>query len=542
MLRRALTGLGTALLLTACGGGGAGGGGGDTIIDNSPGFGAVRVQGLYYETATRQGFTGPRGEFAFEPGETIEFRVGDTILGSAPAKERMTAADLVPGGGVPLSNDVLRETLHGTEKSAEAHFLNLIIFLQSLDGDVDLDNGIQIPEEVHALLGGVTLDFDTITRHFDEHIDYRILLRDGVAAGLWGGTARPIPLAAVALDTYLERLGLAHGFEEVEETRNDSDGDGVVDSTARSIRLDAFRVDEIQDLDADGTPETLQRTTLTPFGAMALFELDEGVDGTIELTTVQTYDAWHRLRTTQAFQGETLVNERTFAYDDLGYIREIIRDEDGDGTTDERSTFTRNARGLLERVEYDFNADGTIDSTTAYTYDANRYPRFMTRDANADGVPDSYVRQSHDSRGRPLTEDRDANADGVFDSLERFIYDDTTRRRIRESDHDADGTVDRRIITHYDLQGRAVRVETDSNNDGVIDRLRTFTFTPDRQIEEEDDTNDGTVDERYVADLNAAGNAVRHASDYDADGLEEEVVEVTYRAARAHWIRIRGQI
>jgi len=92
------------------------------------------VQGLKYKTATNDGMTDEDGTFYYCTGETVTFFVGDIQLGvPAPAKALMTPKDLVPqDAGNPEKNKLL-----------------IARFLQTLDADNKLENGIQINQEIH---------------------------------------------------------------------------------------------------------------------------------------------------------------------------------------------------------------------------------------------------------------------------------------------------------------------------------------------------------------------------------------------------------
>jgi penicillin amidase len=92
------------------------------------------VQGLKYKTATNDGMTDKNGRFYYCTGEMVTFFVGDIQLGEpAPAKPYMTPKDLVPQDkGNPEKNKLL-----------------IARFLQTLDNDDDLNNGIQITKEIH---------------------------------------------------------------------------------------------------------------------------------------------------------------------------------------------------------------------------------------------------------------------------------------------------------------------------------------------------------------------------------------------------------
>jgi penicillin amidase len=114
------------------------------------------VEGLKYKTETNDGLTDASGTFYYCTGETITFFVGDIQLGEpAPAKSLMTPKDLVPEDtGNPEKNKLL-----------------IARFLQTLDNDGDLDNGIQINEKVHdSAVKKDTFDPEEIIFIADENI------------------------------------------------------------------------------------------------------------------------------------------------------------------------------------------------------------------------------------------------------------------------------------------------------------------------------------------------------------------------------------
>jgi len=92
------------------------------------------VKGLRYKTPTNDGMTDKDGTFFYCNGEMITFFVGDIQLGQpAKAKSLMTPIDLVPKD----------------KGNPEKNKLFIARFLQTLDADKKLENGIQIDKKVH---------------------------------------------------------------------------------------------------------------------------------------------------------------------------------------------------------------------------------------------------------------------------------------------------------------------------------------------------------------------------------------------------------
>ena len=135
------------LLLTlnaGCGGGG-GGGDGDTppaAALQSGVFVDSMVDGLWYETETRSGYT-ENGTFRYMPGETVGFYIGNLFIGEGVAKSKMSPIDLVAG-----AEDETNQTV-----------TNICRLLQSIDYDWDPENGITITEEIADAVDDFPLNF-----------------------------------------------------------------------------------------------------------------------------------------------------------------------------------------------------------------------------------------------------------------------------------------------------------------------------------------------------------------------------------------------
>ena len=98
------------------------------------------ISGVTYITSSgATGVTNDNGEFNFNEGETVKFYIGDVQLGDEiEAKERVTPLDLAE-----------------TENAR----LNLLVFLQSLDGD-DNDDKLQISTATTDALKNQSINFD----------------------------------------------------------------------------------------------------------------------------------------------------------------------------------------------------------------------------------------------------------------------------------------------------------------------------------------------------------------------------------------------
>jgi hypothetical protein len=127
------------LALTACLSGGGGGGGGDSAAGKTGRLIDSAVAGVSYSTAQFSGTTNADGEYLYQDGETVTFRIGDIVFPAVTAKGVLTPRDLA--GSTDINDPVV---------------INIARLLQTLDEDGNPDNGIVIPE----LASTAALDFN----------------------------------------------------------------------------------------------------------------------------------------------------------------------------------------------------------------------------------------------------------------------------------------------------------------------------------------------------------------------------------------------
>jgi len=121
----------------------------DGVLVDSP------LGGIDYTSYTYSGTTEADGGFRYFEGRTITFSVGGIILGSSDNPNPiMSLMDLVPG-----ATDVTDPTV-----------TNMARFLQSLDDDNDLTNGIFITQAIRDSLKGMSIDFTLSTTDFEASV------------------------------------------------------------------------------------------------------------------------------------------------------------------------------------------------------------------------------------------------------------------------------------------------------------------------------------------------------------------------------------
>lgn len=138
-------------LLTGCGGGG---GASDTPIattrDGYVYMAGGFVEGLTYKTETQSGTTGPRGQFKYQTGEMVIFKVGNQTL--TPYKIKLNAP-------WPLTHFEILNTRNPNATVIQ----NLSALLHLLDEDNDIANGIKISAGKLAVANRVSDDLQAET-------------------------------------------------------------------------------------------------------------------------------------------------------------------------------------------------------------------------------------------------------------------------------------------------------------------------------------------------------------------------------------------
>ncbi|MDO9263241.1 MAG: hypothetical protein Q7U02_04685, partial [Desulfosalsimonadaceae bacterium] len=112
------------------------------------------VQGLTYTTPSGSGVTGENGQFFCNPGEMIQFMIGDIMMGEIQAKDVVTPMDFVDPAERSMGFN-------------HPMLVNMGRFLQSLDADANPENGITITDEVRNQLRGLMIDFHQSIHDFE---------------------------------------------------------------------------------------------------------------------------------------------------------------------------------------------------------------------------------------------------------------------------------------------------------------------------------------------------------------------------------------
>ena len=517
------------LTLAACGAGG-----GD---DGRGVFLGPAVSGLQYESPSHSGVTDQRGRFHFEPGEPMTFRLGATVLGTAPAQAVMTPIDLVAGVTPPTTNRAVLQALFDAVPSPASRLINLLVLLQTLDADDDLANGIQIPDAIAPLLADTSLDLARSVEDFQEYAPFRRLVRNGLDQGLWGGAGRPIRQPDLAIDLFYGHADIPHGFARQTRIDNDRDGDGIVESRTTMSFPDDRSIVEHFDVDVDGVPESESERRFSRHGALIRSALENRQDNVSSSAVDTERDASDNiiLRTTR--HGGVVTQVFRAFYDDLGLLIRTEIDDDGDGDVQRTVTFTRNADGRVERKETDTDGNGEPDRIETFVYGALGLVERYDLDNDGDGRLDQRITTRYDARGRQVLQELDLDPNGSVDRRVVTTFDDARRIRTTTIDNNGDEIVDEVERVTLDAQGRELIVEHDTNADGVVNSRTLNTYEANREINRIDTNADGNVDIVTIGTVDGTGNTVRFEQDNDADGDPEFVQAFFYEPGSAFFAR-----
>jgi predicted acyl esterase len=114
------------------------------------------VIGLKYQTPTLSGVTNEKGQFQCRDGEVMVFSVGGIVLGNWQCADRITLAHLDPdvAGNIAKMNGY--------------RLTNMARFVQSLDEDGIVENGVTITPKTHEIISNRRINFNISEAQFTE--------------------------------------------------------------------------------------------------------------------------------------------------------------------------------------------------------------------------------------------------------------------------------------------------------------------------------------------------------------------------------------
>ena len=484
------------------------------------------VAGLHYETGSFSGVTTAEGEFEYRSGETVTFTLGGVFLGSARGAARLSPFDFFE---IEPPTDWLELQGHLGNRLATDfdRVFNITMFLQSLDIDRNVENGIDLGD------WNERLDSETLSFEMDFFDWWRGPFNDFAADH--AGVNRYRDPASV-LTHLFDSLGLkVHGYLKTASVSawnerciysydassrlvttlcdlgNDSWFDREVtvayDSAGYSSSILVF-----SDLDRDGLFESssVENHYRDESGNITTSVVIDRVPGFAAVTTTvnSTFDSAGNLLTQvrvidSASPEDTDYEEKaeyvtnTFASDGTLVVARLVRTDygvDGDFDFETERIETRDAAGFViaESVEDRANGQSEARTTTAYTNDANGLhltvhgSHYTGGAARPDRMWDTEL--AYTATGRIATSSlrSDRNGDGVYDGFLNVsrTYDSFSHELVSLEEHDftGDGVIDliNRTESSYDSSGNLVESRTSSTNgsesEPVSVRSATYTY------------------------------------------------------------------
>lgn len=497
------------LLLCACGGGSSNSiSGGEATLTGQ--FIDSAVAGIRYSTETRSGVTDKEGTFKYLEGETVNFYLGEMLLGNAHGGARVSLFDLVEGV-TPVVGSALEKTLWESKQGPGFNtVINLATLLQTLDSDGDPENGIEISPDVAALFMPNSVDLNRHWTAFSNDQGFAQAMAEAQTLSLLD-SARQTRKPWRALAHLYASIGVNSELRVKSAISRDTDGDGAPNYTTHyEFDTEGKLARQEYESSRAGTPDQITTYTYDTHGNPIRYEQDRDSDGLPDRIDSYAYDADGNLTGRETdFDGDgTLDDTVTYTYDANGNCIREARDSDGDGALDHISINTVDENGALVRTEEDSDGNGMPDLISTYTYDMNRAR--IEHDSDGDGAADDIETNTYGASGKLLSNEHDTDGDGTRDTVGTYSYDESGNLTGYEYDRDADGTPDTITAHTYDAKNNETLFTYDRDGDGTPDQIHTIVYDDD-------------------------GYEIRREQDIDADGIPNRILTTTYDSSSDGW-------
>lgn len=448
------------------------------ITGNTGFLAGPAVAGVAWETPTQRGVTGLDGSFQYEKGETVRFKIGDTLLGKVTGQAQVTPFDLAASPVVTGTNInwALEDEGEGEVDPFQA-VVNIAVFLQTLDHDADPENGLQIRPGVAALFQGVNLDMGQHWRAFQKESTLHSAIgqanrkhRFSVAHGLVKPAAALEHLYQ-ALDIDAHTVGISWLKIEGRDGNPERTERFQYDASGNMIRHD------------DGTPDAVESWQYDASGNLTRYERD--AEKYIEFNAYRIVEAWQYdtndnvTRRERDYDADGTLEEIAtwrYQYDINGNVKRKEENWDADGTTDNIESWQYDTRGNVTRKEWDWDADDTPDDIETWQYDTRGNVTRKERDYDADGTPDAFESWKYDASGNVTRYESGPSSGSGWQDLKTWQYDTNgnVTQITEEWSHiyDPGGYIE---TWQYDTNGKVIRVER-VGADGRLEEITTRQY------------------------------------------------------------------
>ena len=527
-LVRVLCALLLATPLAACGGSGGGIQAG-RLLESA-------ARGIAYETPTQSGVTDENGTFRYQPGETVRFSLGATLLGETAGQDVITPFDLA-GAEPVVGNRAIKRAL-AERDSALGVALNIALLLQTFDQDGDPANGIEITADVSALLAnGPAVDLGLSWTRIRHARPLRDHLNQANALGLLDDH-RVLPATWRVAKQLYESVGVEQAAFVRPSLARDDGGNGSIDyRSTSSFDSQGRRIRRERDLDGNGSIDEIRHETRNAQGDLTRLEEDSDGNGTTDAITTFAYDDdGNRARIEHDAGADGSIDEiETFVYNAYGELVTHRRDTDANGVVDWLRHYEYDDRGNQTRRVEDPDGNGVADEITTMYYDADDNQTRWELDQGGDGLPDWIRTWEYDSRGNVIRKRQDLNASGFADVIDTYAYDANDNLVRTEKDEDGNGSVDRITVDTYDAANNLLRREFDLDANGTADEVRLWEYVDGHLVRHTVDQGaDGSLDHIETSTYDSHGNRTLWEVDQDGNGMSDETFSYVY-AGNGWW-------
>ncbi|MEM9257161.1 MAG: hypothetical protein AAGA91_17085 [Pseudomonadota bacterium] len=507
--QRAVAMCALSAVLVACGGGGS-----SESQSQQPDPDAVltgqlvpAVEGMAYSTPSLSGTTDAQGVFRFRPGESVEFTIGATSLGSVPAEETVTMFDLAGSTAKTSRRDLLEAVATPSWSNSGLDFtlsppetrwrafhaaMNRLYVLGSLDRDQNPGNGVQIAPATVELLADTRLRFTQNWRAFRDQLAIRRARTDGQEAGAFS-----VPLAPVDYPAILDAAYAAQGVDPriANMTRQyyfeDSGIDYVYDDNDRlirregweylEIRYDAFgnriwqldkcgQITETQ-YDALGNPTSrsdpffLESWQYDRYGSLEAYARVRRSNGALEDYKNVALDALSQPVRIEEGRGGELFRVEESEYDERG---NRIRWEQRRGDSVEMHV---NRFDNQNRLVWRERRTGVEHTQQEWEYGASGAVIASSKTVFENGERTLDDRQRFDARGRVTWWERELYGESPGLRVVTRSWSDEGYETERTVDEQGDGVPDEITTWIRDAGGQIVSTQIDRDGDGTTDEV-----------------------------------------------------------------------
>ena len=435
---------------------------------------AAAVAGLQYRTASQSGNTNGEGEFQYIEGETVTFSVGSIEIGQAQASASMDVFDLV-GMASPVTSLGIGTKARQSKPFQQA--INISVFLQTLDNDADLSNGIGISGQANYFAKNVNIDFKKTVDDFRSQFKFRKYIGSLRTAGEWGGH-RVIPNPGYAANSLYSGLGLSPMLFLKEKSTNSY----PADESAQEV----FSYDENGNLNdisfGRGTAalEIVSKTTYDVNGNQTRYQTfydsnqldyDEKRIYDVNGNSIQVLTSYRGVQMASTAIGydenDSIISGRYFdgngssfaefvpTYDLNGNLV-LLRNYDGGKALISYTANTYDDKNQLVRVENFDSAGHSADYNTASAWDESGN-NISIQVFDSAGVLKNKTLNAFDSDGNKI-ESRQYDGDGVLLDLSASIF-DLNGYVVSSMLSNGFGVLQSKSLNTYDAYGNCIKFQ-----------------------------------------------------------------------------------